>query len=314
MSPNALQAQLQVIAGDCDGGNHAALQPLIQQLQTRYGSNLVAILYYGSCWRSGDVYNGLNDFYVIVERLRLAHSNPLGMLGNGLLPPNVYYLECAGEAGTLRAKYALLSQAQLQAGAQRWFNPCIWGRFAQPVGIVHAHSPALRLQVQAALGQCVVSLLQRALPALPNTLDAADACAQALALSYRSELRVERKSHSHQLITGQQAEYARRAQAAAALLGFPVQLQGEQLHTQIPSWRRMQARISWPLRSLQGKLLSILRLAKACFTFRDAIDYGLWKLQRHTGVEITATDRLRRHPLIFVWPLLWRLYRQGALR
>lgn len=314
MTQPLLQPQLAAIAGACESGCGTSLQPLLTQLQQRYGSNLVALIYYGSCWRSGDVYNGLNDFYVIVDSLRRAHSNPFSALGNGLLPPNVYYLECEGAAGKLRAKYALISHAQLRAGARCWFNPCIWGRFCQPVGIVYARSDALRQQVQAALGQCVVSLLQRALPALPANLDACQACAQALALSYRSELRVESKHQSHKLIVGQDGEYARRALAAAALTGFNIQVQGQQLHCQIPAWRRLQARLAWPLRTVQGKLLSILRLGKACFTFTNAIDYGVWKLERHTGVAIEVSDKLRRYPLIFVWPLLWRLYRQGVLR
>ena len=46
----------------------------------------------------------------------------------------------------------------------------------------------------------------------------------------------------------------------------------------------------------------------------DPVDYALWKVQRHSGVTVTATERQRRYPLIFAWPLVWQLYRQGALK
>ncbi|MDN5937438.1 MAG: hypothetical protein L0H83_02120 [Salinisphaera sp.] len=314
MNAPARQAQLAAIAGPCAGGDGEALRPLVGALQQRFAGNLVALLYYGSCWRSGDPYNGLNDFYVIVDSLGVAHRNPASALGNRLLPPNVYYLECAGEAGTLRAKYAVLSLGQLERGARHWFNPCVWGRFAQPAGIVYARSGELQLRLRADLGQCVVTLLERALPALPADCEAASAFAGALALSYRSELRVESKAQGEKLIAGLEEEYQRRALAAAPLLPLSVRIRGTRLLSHVSLRQRLQARLAWPLRSLQGKLLSILRLAKACFTFAGAIDYAAWKLERHTGVDVERSDRLRRHPLIFAWPLLWRLYRRGLLR
>ena len=40
----------------------------------------------------------------------------------------------------------------------------------------------------------------------------------------------------------------------------------------------------------------------------------LWKLERHSGVRLDATERQRRYPLLFAWPLAWRLYRLKAFR
>ena len=67
-------------------------------------------------------------------------------------------------------------------------------------------------------------------------------------------------------------------------------------------------------RKVTGKTLSVLRLCKSSLTFDDPVDYALWKVQRHSGVTVTATERQRRYPLIFAWPLVWQLYRQGALK
>ena len=42
----------------------------------------------------------------------------------------------------------------------------------------------------------------------------------------------------------------------------------------------------WRLRRMQGKFLSVARLAKAIFTFENGVDYVLWKVKRHSGVHI----------------------------
>ena len=70
----------------------------------------------------------------------------------------------------------------------------------------------------------------------------------------------------------------------------------------------------WRLRRWQGRVLSILRLMKAAFTFRDCVDYAAWKIERHTGVAIPVTPRLRRHPIFFGFSAMWRLIRRKALR
>ena len=60
--------------------------------------------------------------------------------------------------------------------------------------------------------------------------------------------------------------------------------------------------------------LPLLRLIKAVFTFEGGVDYALWKIERHSGVTVTVSDRARRHPLIFGWGPLFRLWRRGAFR
>ena len=60
--------------------------------------------------------------------------------------------------------------------------------------------------------------------------------------------------------------------------------------------------------------MSFLRIFKSALTFDDPLDYALWKVERHSGVKLIATERQRRYPLIFAWPLVWQAYRQGALK
>lgn len=314
MPADPRQARLAAIAGPCETPTEEVLRPLIAALEQRYGDTLAAVVFYGSCLRSGDPFDGLIDLYVIVDSYRRAHGNPLSALGNAAVPPNVYYLERDTPQGRLRTKYAVLSLAQLDRGAGHWFQAGVWGRLAQPVALIHARSQADAERVRAACGAAVISLLQRALPALPVRLEPAEAFAGALALSYRCELRVESRTRGGELVVKDAAEYRRRLLAALPLLPFAATLEADGgIAFSIATARRRAAGPIWALRRTQGKLLSILRLVKACFTFSDAIDYAAWKLERHTGVVIEITPRLRRHPLIFGWGLLWRLYRRRAV-
>jgi len=309
------QVQLAEIAGPSESEYASDLQPLATALKNQYGETLLAIVFYGSCLRSGDLYGGLIDFYVIVDDYRRAHGSAVSAFFNRLIPPNVYYLESRAEHGTLRAKYAVLSMRQLERGTQYWFQSGVWGRFAQPLAIVYAQDSDHRQQVRAACGQAVLTLLTRALPALPRKLTSEAAFTGALSLSYASELRVEGKSRGSVLITENADEFARRWTLALPLLPYRyTQTLDGASEFSIPARIERTAKFAWPLRRIQGKVLSVLRLAKACFTFSGAIDYAAWKLERHTGEKIEVTPRLRRYPLIFAWPVLWRLYRRRVLR
>ena len=58
-----------------------------------------------------------------------------------------------------------------------------------------------------------------------------------------------------------------------------------------------------------GKELNIARLVKAAFTFEGAARYGLWKIERHTGVHIALTPWRERHPVLAGPGVLWRVLR-----
>lgn len=314
-STTALAADLQAIAGPCATDHEAALAPLIDAIRERHGNAVQGIVYYGSCLRSGDPYDGLVDFYVVVDRYRKAHRRRLSALANRLLPPNVYYLERDGNAGRLRCKYALISLADLQHGVAHGQLSSLWGRFAQPMAIVDAADTTVRQVLRRCCGQAVVTLLNESLPVVTSPALPAEAFGRALALSYGGELRTESGQRGMSLADHDRPEYARRVHAARPALAFATEIN---LDGQM-SWKPSDVQIKhaqrrWRLRRPAGRGVSILRLAKACFTFENAVDYGAWKLERHTGVAIEVTPRLRRYPLIYAWPVLWRLYRQGVLR
>ena len=299
--------------------SHPALHTLVDALRTRYGDNVVAVLFYGSCLRSGDPYDGLVDLYLIVDRYRDANSSLARALWNWLLPPNVFYTEVEHEGHTVRCKYAVLTLADLQRGtSRRWFHSYLWGRFCQPVAIAWQRDTAARQQINHCLLQAVTTFLQRALPALPARGDISSLWRDGLSLSYRSELRPESANRTGELVAANLNYYETVTRYATDTLapGFRLEASatGTNYRTNYSALKRLRTTLAWKLRSAQGKLLSVTRLLKALFTFDGGLDYIAWKLERHSGVSVEIPERVRRWPLIFIWGMFWNLYRRGAFR
>ena len=84
--------------------------------------------------------------------------------------------------------------------------------------------------------------------------------------------------------------------------------------THVSATRRFAAGAAWRTRRLTGKLMSTARWFKALATFEGGLDYAAWKLERHSGVKIHVSEKMRRRPWLYVWGELIRLYRRGVLR
>lgn len=297
----------------------APLRALVEALERRFGEALQAVVLYGSCLRSTDLLDGLVDLYALVDDYARAEPHPGLRLGVRLLPPNVYYLEAPVAEATVRCKYAVLSLAHFERGTSRaWFQSYLWGRFAQPVKVVYSRSPAVEARLQAAFLQAGETLLRRAIPALPasGTVDAL--WEGALALSYATELRSERRGRAAELAAHGQGFYADLTPVLVPRLGDLLVLEegddGLRYRSHAGAASRRLAPLLWRLRRIQGKTLSMARLIKGLFTFEGGLDYLAWKLTRHSGQVVEIPDKVRRRPLVHIWGLFWRLYRRGVFR
>jgi len=296
-----------------------AVQVLIDEILARHGQAAQGILFYGSCLRSGDDLDGLVDLYLLVDSYRNAYSGRVPALLNALLPPNVFYLERPFEGQTVRTKYAVLSLSDFQKGtSRRWFHSYLWGRFAQPTAILYHRNEAVAGLMVEGLAQSVLTFTGRALPRAPAEFGARELWGRGLALSYGAELRTERPEKGGLLFDADPPYYAEVTRLAMDTGSFPVSaLAGTdppRYRARISAGARRVSRLAWGLRSWQGKLLSVLRLVKGLATFEGGIDYILWKIKRHSGVTVEVEPRLRRHPLLGVVVLAWRVYRLGGFR
>lgn len=292
---------------------------LIDEILARHGKAAQAILFYGSCLRSGDDLDGLVDLYLLVDNYRAAYTSRLQAFFNRLLPPNVYYLEREFEGQVVRTKYAVLSMADFQNGtSKKWFHSYLWGRFCQPTALLYARTDEVAKLVQEGFARSVLTFIRRVLPRVDSDFTARQIWRRGLELSYRAELRSERPEKRAGLFDSAPDYYENITRIVMNAAPLPVEIftgpDGVSYRARIPAWRRSLSRMTWGLRSIQGKLLSVLRLLKALATFENGVDYILWKIERHSGVSVDIEPRLKHRPLLAMWVLSWRLYRRGGFR
>ena len=296
-----------------------AVHALADHVRGLFAETAQAILFYGSCLRSGDDREGIVDLYVLVDSYHRSYAKHIWAALNKLLPPNVYYLEIPFEGRKVRAKYAVLSLADFHRGVSRdWFHSYIWGRFAQPTAVVYARTDDVARRIHRSLARAVRTFVSNVLPQAPAEFSGRDLWYCGLSLSYRAELRAERPDKLVKLCDAAPQYYT---EVTAAVLkdladdGVPISAKAaDRYQAVLADAERRRNGTLWRVRFYQGKLLSVLRLLKGWATFAGGTDYILWKIKRHTGVEEKLTPHLRRHPLLAVCVIGWRLYRRGGFR
>ena len=254
-----------------------------------------AVLFYGSCLREANLDGLMLDFYLIVSDYRAAYGKSWLAQANALIPPNVFPFEHNG----LIAKYAVLSEADFaRLCSPAADNVSVWARFAQPSRLLWTVDEDARARAIAAVAQAAPTLLSLALP-MAEGQDALSLWKAGFTLTYQAELRAERKGRSLSIVDADPDRYRRFGEAALADGLPPSPEQAAQ------RWRALQRR---------GKWLSVVRLAKASFTYAGGIDYLAWKINRHAGTAIVIKPWQRRWPLLGAVTLLPRLFRSGSIR
>jgi hypothetical protein len=299
------------VSGTCNFPDEQRDQ-LLNQIRNRYGEGLLAVLIYGSYLRGKR--DTLLDFYVLLDSYRSMPRAWQGWLARAL-PPNVYQIHHGLPPDETRAKYALLTLDRFEHCVRRDFHSYFWARFAQPCGILYCRDEQVESRVIDALCQAGMTFARRVAPRLPLRFDAKQLWARGLGLTYQCEFRSEPAGHAEKLFEYWPDYYRLLTSALAArALGFEATGAADGFVNSCDANARRWSPASWWLRRVQGKILSTLRIFKAALTFDGALDYLLWKIQRHSGIYIEPTDLQKKYPVIFGWPLLFRLWSKGAFR
>lgn len=281
---------------------------LANELASESGTAVVAVLFYGSCLRNQTV-EGVLDFYILVDTYSNYHASRIGAAANAILPPTVRYRH--GEEA--RAKIAVISATAFARKMRPDSNDTtMWARFCQPAALLYARDGQAAATTVEAVADAVATGAVWAQRLGPSGGTSADLWTALFQNTYGAELRVEDGGDRGQTIY-HQAEHYFDAMLAPALAhatarqgssGWP-DAQGKTARQYMRMWRR---------KSIYGKVLNISRLVKAAFTFDQKVEYIQWKVERHTGKPLHLTDFQKRHPLIAAPGVLWRLWRQGAVR
>jgi hypothetical protein len=294
-----------------------AAQLLTDAILEIHGDAVAAVLFYGSCLRKG-THEGVLDFYVLVDGYRPAYSSVYLAIVNRLVPPNVFFLSRETELGTLRCKYAVISGGDFERGVGPACRiPYLWARFSQPALLTHARDAEARGLAIRCCARAVVTLVQRLIVFLPAhggvpRFSPAALWREAFRRTFGSELRTE----SEEMV---RANYEADPPRYDALTGLALEQlasegvieevaqRGASFEVHLARGRRLAGRYRWWLERPLGKLLAFVRLFKNATTFGDWVPYILWKIERHTGRPVPVTERQRRHPFLFGWPVLARL-------
>ena len=250
-----------------------------------------AVLFYGSCLREVQLDGLMLDFYLIVSDYGDAYDRRWLAAANRLIPPNVFPFQHDG----LIAKYAVLSEADFhRLNRPETRSVSVWARFAQPSRLVWAVDDTAANRAVAAVARAAPTLLAAAGPV--DGEEPLDWWRRAFALTYSAELRAERKSRAQSVVDADADRYQRFS--IPAMAAIPADSRGG----------------AWARRRIEGKALSIARLAKASLTYAGGIDYLAWKINRHAGTKIEIKPWQRRWPLVAALTLVPRLIKGGAIR
>ena len=298
------QNLLWLIMEESAGPQPPAMVAVAEAARRRHHDAIVAVLLYGSCLRERSFAGKIVDLYLLADDYAKLHKSLIARALNRLLPPNVYYIEEGFEGGRVAAKYAIVTLDQFERlVSRRTLHPYFWARFAQPTVILSTADEATRRRVQQALTVAVSTMVREVLPLMPAGWSSETLWRRAFAETYRTELRAERGDQAGRLYSAFAARYDRATAALCRSVGAAA-----------PAAARQRAGRRWRQRRVLGKLLSVLRLLKASFTFADGATYLAWKIRRHSGVEVELTPWQRRHPVLASSVLAWRLYRAGGFR
>ena len=284
------------MAQSADRPVHPAVTAFAEHIAHRTGA--VAVLFYGSNLRTGEL-DGVLDFYALLPGEQAER-----------IWPRVSYHEWHHDGIDLRAKIARLSLDKFaEACSGATLDTTIWARFAQPAALVFAVSGECRNAVMRALATAVRTAAMLAATLGPDAGAEREYWAALFDATYRAEFRVEQAGRAASIVETHRAHFDGLLPLAWAALDLPFERCGAVLRPQVTPAQRDFVMRWWVRREKLGKALNLMRLAKATRTFDGAAAYGIWKLERHTGIALERTEFRERHPILAA-PGAWLEYRR----
>lgn len=266
----------------------------------------VAVLYYGSTLRTGDL-TGVLDFYVLTDR---PTGSLLRRIGMRWLWPDVGYHEFTIAGLTLRAKVATMPLTTFARAARGGaLDTTIWTRFVQPSALVWQADPIVARRVVRAVADTMITAARFAAVIGPVRGSARDFWLALFGETYRAEFRVEAPGREAMILAHDPVRYLTLLPMAWTAGGIDFTTCGTALSPLLKFPVARDTAAAWLLRANAGKALNIARLMKAAFTFEGATRYGIWKLHRHTGVSLQLTPWRERHPILSGFAVLWQVMR-----
>jgi len=278
-----------IISNRITGDIPLEVESFVNTFLKSYKDNILAILFYGSCLRTGNFKNNVADFYIIVSEF--PKKQKLDRYLSYFLPPNVYYLEIPCRHEILKAKYGIFTLQQFRKMSSiNSFQPYLWARLVQPIQLVYTKNDDLKKEIISSILTASTTMLFNIIPTIKDHFNLKELWLHALNLTYKSEIRPERRNHISKIYNYSKDYLNGIAEKILNVLPYPIKQNnknGKHYSIYISKRLKLINKIKWSVRVVNGKIISILRLIKVLFTFDNALSYGYFKLSKHTpGVKI----------------------------
>ena len=269
---------------------------------------IAAILLYGSGLWQGPSDDRVWDLHVLVDDPGDFDKRLWHRIAGRILPPNVYYFEHEQKKRIWRYKCNVMSLRQFRKQCEgKCLTPHIWARFCQPCRLIYYRDEESKKQTVTSLEQAVIKFHRFSLPFCEkDNFSPSHIWETGLKKTYSLELRSESKNRPSDIYKANPKNFTARTNALLKDLG-------EWHFDQFQNNSQWRAKL-FPVYKPLVKLIGLFRILKSATTFQNGVDYALWKIERHSGIKATPTDKQRKYPLVFGWPLLWELWRKGALK
>lgn len=323
-------AELRALVSDeLDVPVRPAVEWLANRIRADYGDAVLGVLFYGSCLRK-ETDDGVLDFWVVVDDYAAAYSGGgirrrIQSLINRIAPPNVYYLEADFEGTTLRTKYGVIDRRGFERNtslAAR--HPYVWARFAQPARLVAARDEEAHDVLVDAVSEAPITMVGRLVCFLPIRAGqvrfrVAAFWQLAFRMTYDSERRPESEEWIRDVYLADENRYDAFASRAVEILTDRGHFDSAVHHPRafdigLSASKRGRQRFRWRWMRPYARMVGLIRLLKTSWTFGDWVPYVLWKLEKHRGRPLELSDRQRRHPFVFAWPVILPLLLKRNLR
>jgi len=284
------------------------LRDVIAEAADRLARKLggVAVLFYGSNLRTGAL-DGLLDFYVLTRGSRAPAWHTVV---TGWLWPDVSFHEFQIGPHTLRAKVAVMQIDTFEKAARgAMLDTTVWTRFVQPAALAWVRSADVEARVVAAVASAAITAARFAAVIGPVEGRVIEYWQALFRETYRAELRVEPPGRETQILTYDPERYAALLPIAWSADGVAFERHGAVVAPKLSAEDCRYFVRAWLIRARTGKALNLARLVKAAFSFEGAARYGLWKIERHTGIRVPLTPWRERHPVLSAPGVLWRVFR-----
>jgi len=313
-----------IVAAELATPVRPSVEWLARELAVRHGDTVLGVLFYGSCLRQ-TTDEGVLDYWLVVDDYARAHRSRVHAWLNAIAPPSVYYLEREHEGRTLRTKYGVISRGAFDRGTSfDALHPYVFARFAQPTRLLACRDEASRRYFVECVARSILVMVGRLLYLLPRRsgwlrFSLAAFWHEAFRRSYDSERRPEAEETIRGLYLANAERYDEVGIRAVHRLAADGRIPEadeypRSIAIRVDAGEVVAGRLRWQAMRMLGRLLGLVRLLKTAYTFGDWVPYVLWKLERHTGRKLELSDRQRRHPFVFGWPIILRQLARRNLR